>query len=154
MGGGRVILSSLLSTSARYDRGRVGANPPASTVFRVTFAEVCIVCGGPVAVWGPQDAKCVGWCGSKQHPIEDISPEQWARMVRVLQRAVDPVRPTERQMSILWLMTEGCTRDVMARRLGIGESTVRIHMSDLYDRIGAKNKAHAVAIGFRKGWLE
>lgn len=136
----------------------MGANPPASTVFRVTFAEVCIICGGPVSVWGPQDAKCIGWCGSKQHPIEDIKPEQWARMVRVLQRAVgtrgDPAPPTERQMAVLWLMAEGCTRDVMARRLGISENTVRIQMSRLYERIGAKNKPHAVAIGFREGWLE
>ncbi len=88
MGRGRVILPSQLSTSARYDQGRVGANPPASTVFRVTFADVCVICGGPVSVWGPHDAKCVGWCGSKQERLEDMTPDQRTRMFKILQRVI------------------------------------------------------------------
>ncbi len=54
----------------------------------MTFADICIICGGPVVEWGPNDAKCVGYCGSKQERLEDMSPAQFQRMFKIVQRAL------------------------------------------------------------------
>lgn len=66
----------------------MGANPPASTVFRVTFADVCCLCGGVVVVWDETLARCTGFCRLPQPRIEDMTPEQFARMFKTLQRVV------------------------------------------------------------------
>lgn len=54
----------------------------------MTFADRCILCGGPVLVGGEDWAKCVGWCGLPQERIEDMSEAQRTRNFRVIQRAL------------------------------------------------------------------
>lgn len=57
------------------------------------------------------------------------------------------------QQRILELLAEGKNRDEMAQELGIHFETLRTYQKKLYRRLGAKNGPHAIAIGFRKGYL-
>jgi two-component system, NarL family, response regulator len=56
-----------------------------------------------------------------------------------------------RELSILQLSANGNSRAEIAKELGIGVETVKALSSSLRHRLNAKNAAHAVAIGMRKG---
>lgn len=58
-----------------------------------------------------------------------------------------------RQQQILELRAEGRTHRWIAKTLGIDETTVAHHMTHLLTALGARDCAHAVAIGFRQGLL-
>ena len=55
-----------------------------------------------------------------------------------------------RQLDVLRLMAEGLTDRQIAGRLGVSPGTVASHTLELYSRLGARNRAHAVALGFRR----
>jgi hypothetical protein len=38
--------------------------------------------------WDDYTAKCIGWCGSKQERLEDMTPAQRTRMFKIVQRAL------------------------------------------------------------------
>ena len=58
-----------------------------------------------------------------------------------------------RRHRVLELIAEGYTNDQIARALDISEETVKTHVRKLLGALGARCRAHAVAIGFRKGLL-
>lgn len=53
-----------------------------------------------------------------------------------------------RQRQTLALIAEGLTDREIADRLNLGVVTVRQHVRDLRTRLGARTRAHAVAIGY------
>jgi DNA-binding CsgD family transcriptional regulator len=52
---------------------------------------------------------------------------------------------------MLHLISEGLTNREIARRLSLSEETVKVHVRHLFGRLQARSRAHAVAIGFRRG---
>lgn len=58
-----------------------------------------------------------------------------------------------RQLEILRLVSEGEARKRIANRLCITHNTVRNHMTRVFEKLGATTSAHAVAIGFKLGYL-
>ena len=56
---------------------------------------------------------------------------------------------TEREREVLTLLAEGMQLDEIGQRLGIGTETVRTHVRNASDRLGAANRTHAVAIAIR-----
>ena len=66
-----------------------------------------------------------------------------------------PPRPeqdiTARELEMLRLISEGLTNREIARRLCLSEETVKVHVRHLFGRLQARSRAHAVAIGFRRG---
>ena len=62
-------------------------------------------------------------------------------------------RPTPREMQILELIAHGHTVGDVARELGVAPSTIKTHLGHLRDRMRARTTAHAVAIGYERGWL-
>lgn len=79
-----------------------------------------------------------------------ISPE-----IRKMLKTSPPVRPlTERQKSILDSMTRGLTDADIALQLNLSTNSVREHVTTIYSKIGAANRAEAIAIAYRKHLLE
>ena len=68
----------------------------------------------------------------------------------------DPPAPslTPRQGEILDCVTRGLTNKDIARLLGISERMVEEHIEALFQKIGAANRAEAVAIALRKHLLK
>lgn len=60
---------------------------------------------------------------------------------------------TERELEVLALVAEGCTSKEIGQRLFVAEETVKSHISNVLGRLGAHNRAHAVAIAIRRGIL-
>lgn len=66
-------------------------------------------------------------------------------------RPGDPL--TDRELQILRLLATGAGAAEIARTLYMGLGTVKTDTSRLYGRLGARNAAHAVAIGYAQGLL-
>jgi DNA-binding NarL/FixJ family response regulator len=53
---------------------------------------------------------------------------------------------TERQRQILALLLQGKSNKEIARDLGITEGTVKVHLHDMYNRMGIRSRAKIVAL--------
>lgn len=61
---------------------------------------------------------------------------------------------TLREMQILECLADGESNKTIASRFGITEETVKSHLKNLYDKLGASDRAHAVAIALRQRLIE
>ena len=62
-------------------------------------------------------------------------------------------RLSARSLQVLELVADGASNADIARRLFVAPDTVKKHVRKLCRAMGARNRAHAVAIGFRSGLL-
>jgi DNA-binding NarL/FixJ family response regulator len=61
----------------------------------------------------------------------------------------DPL--TEREVEVLSRIAEGDRNRDIGERLGISEDTVKVHVKRIMDKLEAKDRTQAVAIGIRRG---
>ena len=61
---------------------------------------------------------------------------------------------TPRQREVLDSITRGLSNDNIATMLGISKSRVKQHLNELYEKLGASNRAEAVSIALRKHLLK
>jgi DNA-binding NarL/FixJ family response regulator len=61
---------------------------------------------------------------------------------------------TLREMQILECLAEGYSNKTVAHTLEITEETVKSHLKNLYEKLGASDRAHAVAIALRQTLIE
>jgi DNA-binding NarL/FixJ family response regulator len=61
----------------------------------------------------------------------------------------DPL--TEREIEVLRRVAEGDRNRDIGEHLGISEDTVKVHVKRIMDKLGAKDRTQAVAIGIRRG---
>ena len=65
---------------------------------------------------------------------------------------VVPITPRQRQ--ILQLFADGFSTDDAAKRLGLSTETVRTHAKASLPRLGARDRAHAIAIAIRGSLID
>jgi DNA-binding NarL/FixJ family response regulator len=72
-----------------------------------------------------------------------------------MQRRLNPSGPrlTNREKEVLALLADGIGVSGIARRLYISESTAKTHISKLYDKLGAGNRAQAIMAAVRAGLI-
>jgi DNA-binding NarL/FixJ family response regulator len=63
------------------------------------------------------------------------------------------VQPSRREVEILALIAVGMTNPEIGRQLFLSLETIKTYIARLLPRIGARNRAHAVAIAIRRGWI-
>lgn len=61
--------------------------------------------------------------------------------------------PTAREIEVLQLISEGLVNREIGRMLFLSEETVKSHVRHLLAKLQARSRAHAVAVGFRRGLL-
>jgi len=61
--------------------------------------------------------------------------------------------PTPREIQVLQLISEGLVNREIGKVLFLSEETVKSHVRHLLAKLQARSRAHAVAIGFRRGIL-
>lgn len=66
-------------------------------------------------------------------------------------RTPPPLSPRERE--ILVLVARGSANHRIARELGISETTVKTHLARLYAKLEVPDRASAVAVAYRRGWI-
>jgi DNA-binding NarL/FixJ family response regulator len=59
--------------------------------------------------------------------------------------------PTVREIEVLQLISDGLVNREIGERLFLSEETVKSHVRHLLAKLQARSRAHAVAVGFRRG---
>ncbi|MEV6369895.1 response regulator transcription factor [Micromonospora musae] len=130
-------------TSRSAPNGRPGGDPPAG--WSAGPAEGPN--GGPsvVPVQRGDDGPEGNGGESEGTPKDGQRPAPNARAARA------SVGLTERELQVLLGMAEGKSNAEIGRELFVSEDTVKTHARRLFRKLGARDRAHAVAAGFRAG---
>lgn len=80
-----------------------------------------------------------------------MSAPTTAPAARKVPRLGDPV--VEREMQVLLRMAQGLTNREIGSELYLTEDTVKTYARRLFAKLGARDRAHAVAIGYQKELL-
>ncbi len=110
--------------------------------------------------------------GARGYLLKGASLEEIARAIRavhaggsylesriatkVLAELAPHKRPTalsQREREVLRLVAEGHANKQIAQALGITERTVKFHVTSILNKLGADNRAQAVAVAARRGLL-
>jgi DNA-binding NarL/FixJ family response regulator len=82
-----------------------------------------------------------------------LTPDMVSSVVRELHAPSSPNKLTDADRKLLELVAEGYTNTQIARAMTVSVSTVKAHLSALFKKLGARDRASALAICFRRGWL-
>jgi DNA-binding NarL/FixJ family response regulator len=79
-----------------------------------------------------------------------------ASLADAMRRRMDPSGPrlSPRERQVLQLLADGLPISGIARRLYISESTAKTHISKLYEKLGAGNRAQVLMAALRHGLIE
>jgi len=103
--------------------------------------------GGPAGVGGHGGAPGGGWNGAS--PLATSAP--------TTVRSVVPETPTValsmREMQVLTGMSQGKSNAQIGRELYLSEDTIKTHARRLFRKLVVKDRAEAVATGFRRGLM-
>lgn len=80
-----------------------------------------------------------------------LSPAVLARTAGEAGRRRD--RLSDREREVLTLVAAGRTNAQIAAELHVGEATIKTHLHHVFSKLGAADRAAAVAIGYRRGLL-
>ncbi|MFC2003580.1 LuxR C-terminal-related transcriptional regulator [Chloroflexota bacterium] len=72
-------------------------------------------------------------------------------MGKDIETLMTPLSP--REMEILEYIAEGNSNKRIAYALGIGEQTIKNHITSIMRKLNANDRTHAVVLAMRKGWL-
>jgi two-component system, NarL family, response regulator LiaR len=86
-----------------------------------------------------------------------LDPRAQQRLMRELRRPAAPADAraslTERESEVLQLLARGATNKSIAHALGVGEATVKSHVSSLLAKLGLKSRTQAALHALREGWV-
>ncbi|MFF5388732.1 response regulator [Streptomyces sp. NPDC013012] len=85
-----------------------------------------------------------------------LSPAVASRLVTAVRTPAAPPADTTlsaREAEILALVARGTANRAIAAELFISEATVKTHLTHIYAKLGAKDRAAAVAAGYERGIL-
>jgi DNA-binding NarL/FixJ family response regulator len=104
---------------------------------------------------------------AKDAPAEDVvsaarhavvSPRSFsaADLAEAMRRRLTPTGPqlSPREREVLQLLADGLGVAAIARQLYISESTTKTHISKLYEKLGAGNRAQALMTSMRLGLIK
>lgn len=84
-----------------------------------------------------------------------LSPKAAARLMREVRAPESPEALTQREIEVLRLLAQGLSNKEIARELGIGEKTVKTHVSSILNKLGLLSRTqaalHAIQIGLVPG---
>jgi DNA-binding NarL/FixJ family response regulator len=86
------------------------------------------------------------WNGAA--PLAGVAPTTVRSTVR---EATPQVALSMREMQVLTGMSQGKSNAQIGRELYLSEDTIKTHARRLFRKLGAKDRAEAVATGFRRG---
>jgi DNA-binding NarL/FixJ family response regulator len=146
-----------------------GSGLDAVRTLRAAYPELGIVVltmyAGDDQLLGALDAGASAFV-AKDAPADDVvaaarhaaaSPDAFSAtdladaMRRRLTPSTPPLSPRERE--VLALLADGLAVAQIAKTLYISESTAKTHISKLYDKLGAGNRAQALMTAMRRGLI-
>lgn len=110
--------------------------------------------------------------GATGYLLKDASPDELLRGVRAVHRGESVLAPTAvkhligqvrrpvgqnpsgRELEVLRLVADGASNRAAAARLFISEASIKTHLQRVYDKLGVRDRAAAVAEAYRRGLLD
>jgi DNA-binding NarL/FixJ family response regulator len=156
-----VIFDVRLPDGSGLDAARVArqAHPDLGIVVLTMYA-------GDDQLFGALDAGASAFV-PKDAPADDVvvaarhaasSPRSFTApdLAEAMRRRMSPSGPqlSPRDKEVLDLLAEGLGVSQISRRLYISDSTTKTHISKLYEKLGAGNRAQAIMAALRLGLIE
>ena len=107
--------------------------------------------------------------GARAYVLKSTSPEELVNIIRqvnsgkrylpaqiaaeLAQRVTDDAI-SEREVAVLRLIAEGNRNKEIAEKLNIAEDTVKSHIKRIMDKLGARDRTHAVSIAVQRGIIQ
>lgn len=82
-----------------------------------------------------------------------LSTRAQAALARPLRAAKPAQMLSPRELDVLALLAEGLSNGEIGQRLGIGESTVKTHVSNVLGKLGLSDRTQAAIYAWRQGLL-
>jgi len=82
-----------------------------------------------------------------------LAPEAAVRLVREVRAPNSPEALTDRETDVLRLLAEGKANKEIAQRLGVGEKTVKTHVSNILAKLGVQSRTQAALHAARIGMV-
>lgn len=83
--------------------------------------------------------------GRKRIPVE-VAHE-------LVQHSLDDAL-TDREIQVLKRVAQGIPNKVIAAEMNLAEPTVKSHLQNIFQKLGANDRTHAVTIAIRRGYLD
>lgn len=121
----------------------LGLYPTAQVIVFGSARDANLLCAGitrgarGLMLWNPKGGEPLG-AGTAERP-----PSNTGRR-----------RLTDRELQVLEGMTRGRSNSEIGRELYVSEDTIKTHAHRLYHKLGARDRAHAVALGLRDHHLD
>lgn len=103
----------------------------------------------------PKDAPTAEMVAATRHAAAAPRTFLAADLANAVQRRMDPQRThlSPREEEVLGLLADGLSVSAISRRLYISDSTTKTHISKLYGKLGAGNRAQALMSAMAQGLL-
>lgn len=83
----------------------------------------------------------------------DLVPGATMTASQPAERSLPPCRLTERQMDVLKQLAAGKSNKLIARELGLGEGTIKVHLAGIFRALDVSNRTEAVMEAQRRKLL-
>lgn len=104
----------------------------------------------------PKDAHTDDVIAAARHAA--ASPQAFTArdLAAAMQRRINPTGPqlSPRENEVLQLLADGLGVAAISKKLYISESTAKTHISKLYEKLGASNRASAIMAAIRLGLIK
>jgi NarL family two-component system response regulator LiaR len=80
-----------------------------------------------------------------------LSPQAAARLTREIRAPESPETLTQRETEVLQLIAQGMANKEIAQTLGIGEKTVKTHVSNILSKLGVLSRTQAALYAIQVG---
>jgi DNA-binding NarL/FixJ family response regulator len=160
--GGHTSSAAHAASAGRRDRPNIAVGPAADRTSHPLdtrnggpgfAASRGAVPGGPVEMTPAAARGALASVGATTRggtaALPTLVPQQ--RMDLTAPGAPRPPSLTERELQVLRGMADGKSNAEIGRELFVSEDTVKTHARRLFRKLGARDRAHAVASGFRTG---
>jgi DNA-binding NarL/FixJ family response regulator len=103
----------------------------------------------------PKNAPAEEVIAAAKHAASAPTSFSAADLAGAMRRRISPSGPqlSAREREVLGLLADGLAVAQIARRLYISESTAKTHISKLYEKLGAGNRAQALMTALRLGLI-
>jgi DNA-binding NarL/FixJ family response regulator len=104
----------------------------------------------------PKDAPADDVVAAARHAAASPDAFSAADLASAMKRRLTPQGPSvsPREREVLGLLADGLAVAQIARTLYISESTAKTHISKLYEKLGAGNRAQAIMAAMRMGLIK